>query len=66
MMWKAVEAARAAREAHGGEALLLGRVALVEALVGVLALGAAVIALLALRPKKRRRTLQLDDADRRA
>jgi hypothetical protein len=45
-------------------ALLLRRVALVEALVGVLALGAAAIALLALRPRRHHRLLRLRDPDR--
>lgn len=45
----------------GDEQRLLWTVALVEALVGVLALGAAAIALLALRRRERRRTLDLRD-----
>jgi hypothetical protein len=64
MLWKAYAASRAAGGELGGDALLLRRVALVEALVGVLALGAAVIALLALRPRRHRRLLRLHDPDR--
>jgi hypothetical protein len=61
MLWKAFAASQTAGGETGGDALLLRRVALVEALVGVLALGAAVIALLALRPRRRRQTLRLRD-----
>jgi hypothetical protein len=57
MLWKAWENAQGAGAA--GDALLLRRVALVEALVGVLALGAAVIAFLSLRQRPRRRSLSL-------
>jgi hypothetical protein len=62
MLWKAWEAYRASQAERGGDALLLGRIALVEALVGALALAAAVIAALALRPRPRRRTLDLGGA----
>ena len=58
MLWKAWESTHAAG-ASGGDALLLRSVTLVEALVGVLALGAAGIALLALRRRARRHTLDL-------
>jgi hypothetical protein len=64
MLWKARAAGQAARGELDGDALLLRRVALVEGLVGVLALCAAVIALLALRRRRRRRTLNLGDGDR--
>jgi hypothetical protein len=49
----------------GGDPVLLGRIALVEALVGVLALVAAGVALLSLRRRRRTHTLHLDDLDRR-
>ena len=49
MLWRAWEARAAGAAAEGGEAALLSRVALVEALVGALALVAAGVALLALR-----------------
>jgi hypothetical protein len=64
MLAKAWEARSAAAEPGAGDALLLQRIALVEALVGVLAIAAAVIALLALRPRRRRQTLRLKDLDR--
>lgn len=60
MLAKAWEAHAAAADAGAG-AVLLQRVALVEALVGVLALAAAGMALLALRPRRRARTLRLRD-----
>jgi hypothetical protein len=65
MLWRAWETNRGALLESGGDALLLRRMALVEGLVGALALGAAVIAVLALRPRRRRRTLDLGDARRR-
>ena len=61
MLWKAWEARAAAALADAPHALLLRRVALVEALVGVLALAAAGMALLALRRRRRRHTLHLGD-----
>ncbi len=64
MLWKARAASQAAGGEVGGDALLLKRIALVEGLVGALALCAAAIALLALRDRPRRRTLRLRDADR--
>lgn len=64
MLWKAYGATRAARTFAGGDALLL-RIAMIEALVGVLALGAAAIAAAALRPRRRRRSLDLHDPARR-
>lgn len=65
MLWKALAATRAARALVGAEALLLQRMALVEALVGALALGAAAFAAAALRPRRRRRSLDLHDPERR-
>ncbi len=64
MLWKAIDASRAAGGETGGDALLLRRIALVEGLVGALALAAAVMALLALRRRPRRHTLHLDDERR--
>jgi hypothetical protein len=63
MLWRALEAWREARGAGPGaaDALLLSRVALVEALVALLALGAAALALGALRPRRRGHTLRLGD-----
>lgn len=61
MLWRAWEARSAAAATEGGEAALLSRVALVEALVGALALVAAGLALLALRRRPRTHTLQLGD-----
>jgi hypothetical protein len=65
MLWRAWEANRAALAESAADAVLLRRMALVEGLVGVLALGAAVVAALALRPRRRRRTLDLGDPGRR-
>lgn len=65
MLVKALAARRAAGAvALPADAALLERIALVEALVGVLALAAAGMALLALRRRKRTRTLQLKDVER--
>ncbi len=64
MLVKAWEARRGAGLAEPADAVLLQRIALVEALVGVLALAAAGMALLALRRRKRARTLHLDDVER--
>ncbi len=65
MLWKAWGAHLAAREAAGGSgAVLLSRIALVEALLGILGLIAAGVALLALRTRKRTHTLRLGDLDR--
>jgi hypothetical protein len=61
MLWRAWEARAAGAAAEGGEAVLLSRVALVEALVGALALVAAGVALLALRRRPRTHTLHLGD-----
>jgi hypothetical protein len=58
MLWKA----RAALAAPGlPEAVLLSRFALVEALMGALGLVAAGVALLALLPRAKTRTLRLRD-----
>lgn len=66
MLWKAFDASRGARSLTGGDALLLQRIAVIEALVGVLALGAACFAAAALRPRRRKRTLDLHEPGRRA
>ncbi len=63
MLVKAVAAHRAARLAEPAGAVLLGRIALVELLVGLLALVAAGVALLALRRRGRRHTLRLKDLE---
>lgn len=65
MLWKAFDASRGARSLADGDALLLQRIAIIEALVGVLALGAAAFAVAALRPRRRKRTLDLHDPARR-
>jgi len=68
MFWRAWEARAAARTGAGApQALLLERVALIEGLVGVLALAAAAAALLALRRRPRTHTLRLrlEDPERR-
>lgn len=62
MLVKAWEA-RAGAAQGGSGGLLLARIALVEALVGVFALAAAVLALRALRARPRRRSLHLRDLD---
>jgi len=61
MLWKAWGAHLAARAAAGSSAVLLSRVALVEALLGALGLVAAGVALNALRTRRRTHTLQLSD-----
>ncbi len=66
LLWKAWGAHLATREAGGSGALLLSRIALVEALLGVLGLVAAGVALLALRARKRTHTLRLGDLERSA
>jgi hypothetical protein len=61
MLVKAWDAWGAAADG-GAQQLLLKRIAVVEALVGLLALAAAVVALLAaLRPRRRSHTLRLGD-----
>lgn len=64
MLAKALAAHRAVRLAEPADAVLLGRIALVEALMGVLALAAGVVALLALRRRPRAHTLHLEDVGR--
>ncbi len=64
MLWKAAGTHRAAAQAGGADGVLLSRLALVWALVGVLALAAAAMALLALRERPRRHTLHLGDVKR--
>jgi hypothetical protein len=59
MLWRAGEARRAARNMGGAEAVLLGRIALVEALVGLLALLTAATLTLSLRRRRRQRLLTL-------
>lgn len=64
MLVKAFQAHRAAGTVPPADALLLERIALVEALVGALALVAAGVALLALRRRRRAHTLHLKDVER--
>jgi hypothetical protein len=64
MLWRAWQARSAADGLPAAESLLLRRVALVELLVGLLALAAAGMALLALRRRPHRQTLHLKDLDR--
>jgi hypothetical protein len=64
MLVKAYEARRAAGAVAPADAVLLSRIALVETLVGLLALVAAGIALLALRRRRRPHTLRLKDVER--
>jgi len=59
MLWRAWEARAAARAIGGPEAALPARIALVEALVGALALVAALAALGALRRRPPSKTLRL-------
>lgn len=59
MLVKAYESSLGSRALAGGDALLLQRIAMIEALVGVLALGAAAFAAAALRKRRRRRSLDL-------
>lgn len=61
MLVKAVDAWRAAPDAAASNGALLQWIGVVEALVGVLALAAATIAALSLRPKRRKHTLVLGD-----
>jgi hypothetical protein len=63
MLWKAVDSYRAAPHVGGSGDDLLAWIAAVEALVGVLALTAAAIALLSLRPRRRKHTLVLRDVE---
>jgi hypothetical protein len=64
MLLRALEAHRAARGLAGSEAALQGRVALVWALVGVLALLTAASAALSLRARAPRKMLRLGDVER--
>lgn len=64
MLLKALAAHRGARLAEPADAVLLGRIALVEALMGALALAAGGVALLALRRRSRAHTLHLEDVAR--
>lgn len=59
MLWRAAEAWRASNALEGGAAALQDRVALIEGLVGVLALLTAAGAALSLRTRRRRASLQL-------
>jgi len=63
MLWKAAGSHRAARQVPGADGLLLDRLALVWGLVGALALATAAVALLSLRSRARRHTLQLKDKE---
>jgi hypothetical protein len=64
MLWRAWEARLGARAGglDPGAALLLDRVAWVEALVGLLALATAAVALVSLRRRPRRHLLHLEGA----
>ena len=59
MWWRSALSWRASRELPGGQGVLQGRISLVFALVGLLALLTAGAALAALRPRKRQPTLRL-------
>ncbi len=61
MLWRAWGAHAASERLPAADALLTGRIALVEALVGALAVLTGVVALSSLRPRARRRTLRLRD-----
>lgn len=65
MLARAFQARRAAGEVPPADAPLLNRIALVEVLVGLLALCAAGVALLALRRRQRTHTLHLTDVEPR-
>jgi membrane protein implicated in regulation of membrane protease activity len=64
MLWRALEALRAARALEGPEAALASRMAVLWGLVGALALLTAAAAALALRPRRRQKSLRLDDLRR--
>ncbi len=63
MIWRAFEARRLGRLLSEGDALLQSRLAIVWGLVGLLAVVTGVWALLALRPRRRRHTLHLEDRE---
>jgi hypothetical protein len=60
MLWRAVEARRVSRLLSAADAVLQDRVALVEGLVGLLAVLTGLAALLALRHRPRRHTLHIE------
>jgi hypothetical protein len=62
MLWRALEGRRALESLRGSEAALASRLSLVWALMGVLALVTAATAAFALRPRRRRRPLELGSA----
>jgi hypothetical protein len=64
MLWRAVEARRVSRLLSAADAALQDRVALVEGLVGLLAVLTGLAALLALRPRRRRHTLHIEGEGR--
>lgn len=66
LLWRAAEARRVAPGLGGGQALLLGRIALVEGLVGILALLTAAALALSLRRRRREKPLSLGGGDRPA
>ena len=61
MLAKAWSAHRGAALGEPADAILLSRMALVEALMGVLAFAAGAVALLSLRRRPRSHTLRLED-----
>lgn len=61
MLAKAWSAHRGAALSEPADAVLLSRLALVEALMGALALAAGIVALLSLRRRPRAHTLHLED-----
>lgn len=60
MFWKAWQSRAASRALEGAEAALAGRIAVVFALVGLLALLTGAVALASLRRRPRVQTLQLE------
>jgi hypothetical protein len=60
MLWKGWQSLGTSRTVEGPGAALAGRVAVVFALIGLLALLAAGVALSSLRPRRRLRTLHLE------
>jgi len=61
MLWRAFEARRLARLLAAADAVLQQRLALVWALVGALAILTGLGVLYMLRPRRRRRTLQMGE-----